>query len=70
VTVTTDNGHTIINPADMVYEIPEGGGLRYKFAKCCYGRETSDVDEYRILCWEGKEGVRAWRRKTDTRLFR
>jgi hypothetical protein len=52
VTVTTDEGLTFINPADMLYETLEGGGLRYKYASYCYGKETRVVDEYRILCRE------------------
>jgi hypothetical protein len=52
VTVTTDEGLTFINPADMWYETLEGGGLRYKYAIYCYGNETRVVDEYRILCRE------------------
>lgn len=48
--VDVSSENTVMNPASVVYEVQDGGKLRYQCARYRRGDEPKDMSEYKVLC--------------------
>ena len=47
---TCENDQIMINPARIVYEVPDSGEFGYQCARYYFGDMTKGMSEYKVLC--------------------